>query len=383
MTIPFSMRQQQILASVEATSGTMATLVASNGGVRIVVGATPEHDWPTEPRNLARKSMTPLGHMTSTQATNINFRSEINTPDTVTATSEHATYLRGCGCTVIATSQISVGTISGGPFVRGETVTGAGGGTGRVLVAASATRIYYETIAGALQNAETLTGSTSGATCTSSSVPSAAGWTVRPRSDGQESISLELQEDGMAYSARGCMGSVVMSMENAKIGYFDFTFSGPKNDSGSKAMTTGITYDAEEPPILQGAAMLINGSTVVGRNITIDLGNTVVHRPDFNALSSGFLSDYINGREPKMTISMEMPAETTLDLYGLWEAKTKVAVSFVLGSAAGKRVYFFADLAQITNVSPGDGDGVRLADVELTFTGDANKGEDEWEMVMI
>jgi hypothetical protein len=376
------MRQQQVLASVEGVAGTMETLVAGNGGVRIVVGAATSMEWPTEARNLARSTMTHLGHLVSTKSTNINFRSEVNTPDTVTASSEHTTYLRGCGCTVIAAKAINVGTITSGPYARNETITGAGGGTGRVLVAASATRIYYVPIAGALNNSETITGS-GGATATSSSAPYDAGWVIKPRSDGQETISLELQEDGMSYSARGCMGNAVATFENSKPGYLDFTFQGPENAVAAKAMTTGITYNTEDPPILQNAAMTINAAVVVSRQAALDFGNTVVNRPDLNAAASGFISAYISGREPKLSISMEMPPVATLPIYTLWSAGTKVPVKFACGTAAGKAVHVFADLAQITGITQGDGDGIRQADVEFTLTGAAAKSDDEWEIVMV
>jgi len=382
MPTPILIRQQQVLASVESVAGVMETLVAANGGVRVVVGVASNMDWPTEGRNLASKTMTPLGHLVSTRATNISFRSEVNTPDTVTATSEHAAFLRGCGCTIIAAKAINVGTITSGPYTRNETITGAGGGTGRVLVAASATRIYYVPIAGALNNSETITGS-GGATATSSSAPYDAGWTVKPRDDGKETISIEHQEDGMAYSATGCMGNFTASFENGKPGYFDFTFQGPENTTGAKVMTTGIVRNTEDPPIINNAGLRINAVDVTVRNAVMDAGNTVVNRPDFNTINPGFISAYISGREPKITMTMEMPPAATLDLYALWKAGTKVPVKFACGTAVGKTVHVFADLSQIVGVTQGDGDGIRLADVEFALTGATGKSEDEWEIVMV
>lgn len=79
---PLLVRKQQILGRVEDECGTAESLNGNDGKARIIVGATAEYQAPREKRDIARATLTPVGNLESTKANNINFRSEINTPDT-------------------------------------------------------------------------------------------------------------------------------------------------------------------------------------------------------------------------------------------------------------------------------------------------------------
>jgi len=79
---PLLSRKQQVLGQCETSQGTAETLRANDGIARIIVGAAAEYNAPREKRDLARKSLTPIGNLESTKAVNVSFRSEVNTPDT-------------------------------------------------------------------------------------------------------------------------------------------------------------------------------------------------------------------------------------------------------------------------------------------------------------
>lgn len=387
MGTPKLIRKSQVLGAVETTPGEAETLVAADGKARIIVGAGFEPDLPTEPRGIARASLTNLGSIPGQKAGTVSFRSEINTPDTITDTSEFEAYLQGCSLTVIGLQKVDIdGVVAGGPFVRNETITGGtSSATGRLVKAAAngATELYYEILTGNMQSGEEITGGTSGATTDTTSAETAAGHLIKPVSDNQKTLTVEYQEDGYAWSVKGAMANLVGTFEASKAGFFDFNFQGPKDDFGDKALTTGITRDSDEPPILQCAEMTINGVTVVFHSIGFDMGNNVVHRIDGNSCDTGIIADFISSREPKLTVSFEHLPESTLDTFGILDAATKVPVLFTLGQTEGKKFMFWADLAQISNIGMGDADGIRTTDVEMMLTGAAGSGDDEFEMALM
>jgi len=386
MGTPLLTRQIQVLGKIEDTPGTFESMGATDADCRIVSGAAADHDWPTESRDIARNSLTNIGYLQSTKATNINFRCEINNADTPTTDLEFKQHLQACALTIVDCKGVGLGTVNNGPFTRGETVSDESANSARCVwdAANGDTWLYHEPIVGALSNGETLTGGTSGATATADMATSSRGFLVQPISNNQDTESLHLKQDGFGYSAAGCMGNLTATYENSKAGYFDFSFQGPKNDSGDVSMTTGITYQTEQPPILQGASAKINDVTVVLHSISLELNNTVVNRPDANASgSTGFIAAYVSGRDPKVTMKIELLPETTLDLYGLWAAGTTMELQWQLGTTEGKNHRVICDYAQITNITTSDTDGLVTVDVEFTLTGSVNSEEDEIEMLFI
>jgi len=386
MADPLLVRQKQVLRKRETAKGTAQALTSAEGGIRISADSGFEANEPSNPRDIARSTLTSLGNLPGEKSGTITVRTEINTPDSITPTAiEMQQEFQGCGCTVLDTKTNDIGAVAGGPYTRGETITDISGNTGRLLVPCENgdSNIYYAAISGSLQTTEVLTGSASGATATSSSGAYDAGHYVKPISDDQDTLTYELQEDGYAWSIKGTMGTFTATMEASRAGILEFTMNGVKATYGDKALTTGITYQTEQPPILQGAELLINSQTVVFQSATLDMGNNVVPRIDGNETSTGIKHFYISAREPTLTVTFEHIAASTLDTFGLLAAGTKVPIAFHIGTAAGKTIWIFADLGQVTGISAGDSDGIRTLDVTFTLTGAANSENDEIEMVFI
>lgn len=110
-----------------------------------------------------------------------SFGIDIRGSGTATTRPEWDRVLRGCGFRAIACGwQLTIGAVTTGPFVEGETVTQATtGATGRVrwVTPNGASHLYLEAISGSFNGTNGLTGGTSGATAT----PSAAvfsGWSI-------------------------------------------------------------------------------------------------------------------------------------------------------------------------------------------------------------
>jgi len=385
---PKLIRKAQVLGKVETTAGTAEALTAADGKCRILEGGGFEPDLPVEARGIARSSLTNLGSLPGMKAGTVNFRTEVNTPDSITGSDlEFKQFLQGSSLTVVNANGVDTdGVVAGGPFVRGETVTGGtSSATGRLLKAfANGDDIMYvEPISGTFSSGETLTGGTSGATVDTDAVAVHSGYVVKPVSVNQDTLTVEYQEDGYAWSVKGAMSNIVGTFEASRPGYFDFNFTGPKSTFGDKALTTGITRDSEEPPIMQCSEMTIDSTTLVFHSATFDMGNNVVHRIDANACDTGIIAYWISSREPKLTVSFEHVPASVFDTFAKLDSASKVPVYFRVGTTAGKTFMFFADLAQVVNIAPGDADGIRTLDVEMMLTGAAGSSDDEFEMVFI
>ena len=385
---PKSTNQIQLLAKVEVTAGTFVALAAADTQGRIAEETTVDINQPTEPRQVARSTKSPLGSLPGEKSFGINVKQEINPSDTITDALENKLLIEICGQEVLTTEteQLSIGAVTSGPFVRNETITGGtSAATGRVLIEAAdgASRIVYELLTGTFQTGEVLTGGTSAATATTSSGPSGAGHQIKPISASEKTASMEKQEDGYAWSIAGAVGNQVATFESSKQGIWDFAFQGPKNAAGDKAMTTGISYESEQPAIVQDADCELNGVSIVFSSVIHDLQNVIALRKSGNVATTGILAGYIPKRIPILKLSMELPPSSSLDVDALQAAGTKTPFKFRQGTTDGKIVYLFVDLAQITDVSLGEADGIRTVELTLDCTGDPTSSEDEYEFVIV
>lgn len=384
MAEPMLTRQKQLLAQIESTKGTMESLSSTDNQGRISVETTAEVNYNPEERDVARSTLAPLGDLSGEKTIQFTVKQEINTPDTITSAFENLDLIRACGHTITDLKGITIGAILTGPFTRLETITDAHGATARVIVecANGTTTLLHDPISGTLTSGDTLTGALSGATAVAGGSPANAGHLINPISDNQKTISIELQEDGFAYSAAGCMGNMVGTFESSKKGYFTFTMIGPMNAAADKAMTSGLTYQTEQPAVLQGAALKINSVAVVAKSISFDPQAQVVLRKDMSVATTGLISAYISKRGAQIVISFEHIPSATLDLFGLMQAGTKMPIKWRLGTSTGKIVHFFADLCQISGISLGDSDGIRTVDVTFKCTGNPNNSDDDYEIAV-
>lgn len=378
-------RKAQVLVKVESVAGTAESLAASDGKTRIYVGAAASYEAPKEKRDIARASLTPLGMLSSTKAIPMTFRSEVNTPDLITDGLEYAAALQACGLGITALRRIPVGAITGGPIARGATITGGvSTATGRVVRKATTgdPYIYFAPLTGTFQ-AEAIT-ATGGASCTSSGVSAVWGWRVNPVSSSFQTVTARYEEDGYQWTARGAMGDLTAEFQSSRAGMFEFSLNGPKSSYGDQDMTSSIAFNEEEPPIMQNAGLFLGTFFPVYRSINFALGNNVVLRENGNAAGdSGFETARITGREPKLTIVLEHASVSDYDFFGNFDANTKIATGFRVGSTAGKIFEFYGDYAQIESIGMEDNDGIRNLSLAMALTGAAASSNDEFEMLFI
>ena len=306
----------------------------------------------------------------------------------VLAQQEYGALLHACGTRTQAIVSVAIGDITGGPFVRGETVTQTtSGATGRVLIqtATGTSPLYLVPTNGIpFVTTKTLTGGTSGATATSSAGEVIAGYSVTPISSNLETATITKEEDGFAWKGRGGMGNATIKWESSKKAVISFAMQTARVSNTTGALTASVTQYTDQPPIWQNATLTLDSFAPVVRSAEFDLGNNVVLRENANASGdTGIEAARITGRVPKLKISLEHDLAANYDFYTAFDAGTDIVIKFQTGSASEKTVYFFADQAEISEIPLGENANIRM--LELTFTlktSDTNEYKC-WEMALL
>jgi hypothetical protein len=208
---------------------------------------------------------------------------------------------------------------------------------------------------------------------------------IKPVSSYQEAATVELQQNGYAWSARSAMANMTMEAAANRAAFINFEFQGPKQTNGTKAMTASITRDNEDPPVLKNAELKLGGSfSPVFKNFSFDLQNNVVLRENGNATDgTGFETARITARDPKVTINLEHELAATFDFFGTLDAGTKTSLALHVGTAIGKQMWFFADELEFSACPIEDQDGIVGMALEAVCTGDMTDAEDEFEIIII
>ncbi len=378
MANPFLTHKQQLLWKVQAVAGTFEALAAADGKTRLVVGDVGEYQAPKNERNIARASLTKRAPVGGTKALGFALRSEINTPDLITDALEYAPGLLAAGHTLTQARRIPIGAITSGPIPRNATMTGGtSGATGRVWRDATTgdEYIYFVPITGTFQ-AEALT-FTGGASATSSAVSAAWGWSMRPTDPGTI-VSLRLEEDGFIWCARDAMTSIAMEFENAKQGFIDFDVLGVRHLIQAAAMTTGIDFDDEDPPVMYDADLRLGSYVPVVSKWNFEQSLNLVLRGDGNAAgNTGLRGARGSTRDPKIVVTYEHVDHSVFDPHALHDSSTPIAFRARQGTVPGKSFYFFGDEAVVDGVSLPEQDGGRMAEVTLKLQSATDNGEYE------
>ena len=166
-------------------------------------------------------------------------------------------------------------------------------------------------------------------------------------------------------------------IEVGQVFFFGDKYSKPmgaKVTWGTKAMTTGITFDIGVPPILQDSSLRMNTTFApVFSKIGFDMNNKVVYRRDGNQVgNTGIRGSRINDRDPRFKITVEHELQAVFDFYALYEANTVFPVKFQIGTVVGKRFFGFFPEAQFAGAPTlSDLEGIRGLECELLCTSSA------------
>lgn len=160
--------ERQFFGKLEDPLGTAETLAAADGRV-VMLDSDIKFDPETIDMGQSPYSQSPVGKGIGAVPGTAKFSHNMNGSGVLSTAPQWIKYLLGCGMVESTLKKITIGAVTTGPFVHGETITGGTSlATGRVVVdtATGTTTLYLVVLTGTFQSGDVLTGGTSGATAT-------------------------------------------------------------------------------------------------------------------------------------------------------------------------------------------------------------------------
>ncbi|MBI4970744.1 MAG: hypothetical protein HZC17_02770 [Candidatus Omnitrophica bacterium] len=378
-------RKRQLAAKIEAVEGTAETLLAADAGILVNFSPKASYDPQMYQRDPVRASLTKMGKLAGKRSAGIDFSIELKGSGLVTVEPEWLRLIRACGFASNALKKITIGAITTGPYLHGETITGeTSGATGRVVLKTvnGTTTLYFIALSGTLETGEVITGGTSGATATASVDPTSAGFEIKPVSSSVVSLTMGLFEDGIRKVLKGCRGTVKFNFKIGEPATLDFSFKGVEAGVADVPMFTGVSFDNTVPPVLLNAVMACDGVSLNIGEMEINVSNTLASKDKIDD-AKGILSFMITGRDMQGSFNPEMVPVATHDFFSKWFSNTPMVVDLAYGETEGNKFRFYAPGIIYNKIDDGDRDGLQLAQTSFDLTGSMEPGDDELAILLL
>lgn len=196
----------------------------------------------------------------------------------------------------------------------------------------------------------------------------------KPVSTGFESCTIYRYNDGKLQKYTGCVGNLQCDFTVG--GFFLFTF----NMVGHFVSETDValvspTYDTTVPPVVLNGAFVANSYSAIISALQFDLGNTLAMPPDFNG-SDGFGIIQVTDRKVTGSFDPQDVLVATHNFMSEFTAGTSMVLGTgAVGPAAGNKIQIDMAAIKISELAPGDRDGV--ATLQESFAAEESSGDDE------
>ena len=152
-------RKRQVPSKIEGTEG-VAEALAIGDAKSLVYNPKLNFDPSLFKRNPSRSTLSNIGDLVGKRPGSLTFGLEVRGSGFAATPPDWVKHLRSCGCKVNLIKTLTIGAITAGPFVHGETITGGtSAATGRVIkrTVTGTTTLYVVVLTGTFQNAEVIT----------------------------------------------------------------------------------------------------------------------------------------------------------------------------------------------------------------------------------
>jgi hypothetical protein len=273
---------------------------------------------------------------------------------------------------------LECGSVSGS-FERGETVDGGTSTASGSFIAMVKGGMLLEDASGTFESGETLTGGTSAATASSTAGP-ITGHQYTPLSDPDttKSTTTVYYKAGHKFTLYGSRADFSLSLPVGQPGKFSFTQQGRHGDPVEEANPTP-TLNLQKPPLVVGLDLKIGDYAPAGvTEVTLAMGNTLSKDEDVSA-EDGLNTFVITNRTPTGSIDPKAESLEDFNPWDEWKNGTLAALSFVVGSEAGNRIFIEAPNIQYGTPSHGDREGFLTH--SLPFEPKGLNGDDELRLI--
>lgn len=272
------------------------------------------------------------------------------------------------------------GSVTGGPFVVGETVTGTtSSATGKIrkTIASGGGTMFVNTVSGGPFVAELLTGSTSSATCTSTSV----GTAYQPTDsnfgggDSKHHVTGGFNQDGLHMVSRGMLSNVQFQFDVARPVIVTQRFVGGFEEVVDKSLFDPSSYPEEDNTAsrFEAITLLIDGYAATDiRSMTLTIETNPEIRQDAQNANGGVLYADYQKIMPTITLDPAQASVATYAFHAKYKAGTTFEVSWDVGTGAGNIWRFIAPVAQFTSLEMGAERNLATIPIEIGCAGTNN-----------
>lgn len=372
-------RNKQFGIKLEAVAGTPETLSASDYGLELTelsVDTGLEVIESDVFKNTISSATSRIGKKTATATIAGEFKNS-GTLNTLPKLDPILQIARMIKLTVrgMAFSAGSGTAVRGISYVSGGTSLAKG-----YLVKIESTKVYIAVVSGTFQSGETLTTTGTGSTWTATAGTqdvALTGFAYMPSSTSasEKTATINVLDGGFLKPSFGDVASLGLELSTDGYPKWTASMSGVMDPTWGTAGSevTGITYETNQPAIVNNATLLINGSIApITSKVTIDLSNTLTVLKDLNSatwLKHGVVTD----RAVVGTLDVMAIAPATYDLYAALFAGTTASLEFVIGSGAGKAIEVVLPAIQYQGVSSSDDAGFLANQISFKATGVDNE----------
>lgn len=204
-----------------------------------------------------------------------------------------------------------------------------------------------------------------------------------PISQDQQTLTIYVYRDGNFHKITGCMGSCKITGKAGEYLRGSFTFKGQFFEAAEAAFpSTGVRFECTDPFQWEEAQVdLHTYSEMPAENITIDLMNTVVIRPDASH-SDGYNGWFISGRDIKCDIDPEAIGEAKWRQWYHFSNSTIMTFHCRVGDGvAHNTVYFMSNTAQMAGTNYVDKNTLLYYNTSLEFSQEQDNGDDDFRIV--
>jgi hypothetical protein len=240
------------------------------------------------------------------------------------------------------------------------------------------TTLYFVSLSGVFQDAETITGETSGASATASSDPQETGKELKPLTDpaGVPSLTMATYEDGVKKVLKGARGKVKFNFRVGEPVVLEFDFSGAYLSIQDAGLLSSVSHELTKPPVFLNAYLWIDNLQARLSELEIDWANVLGVRDDVNE-QAGILSYVISDRKPVGSFNPEMVSVSNHDFFGKWLNGDEMVLNFQVGDASGNKFWFYAPKVQYSKIADEDREGIASARASFSLNGTLEPGDDE------
>ncbi len=186
-------------------------------------------------------------------------------------------------------------------------------------------------------------------------------------SEGQESLTQYINVDGVLHKMLCSRGTVSFSFTPKALAKAKFDFTGlfvPVSDAALPA--TDMSKWKQGRPVTNAwtAGFSLHGFATAMYDLSLNLGNQVVHRDDVIGVEDVLITD----RAPEGSAVIQAPRQAEKDYFLAVQEVTKGALALTHGTAAGLRVKVAAPGVQVKNPTYGEKNGVTTMSLALRLT---------------